>query len=161
MPTTDAVLAQSLAALTAEERLELFPAPGLVRWARKIGLGGAQAQERTQWLIDGLSRPWTAPFRAGTVRRLCDDLAECELVSKKDRVKPRRLGTLRQILVIADIGQRQRRGRRVPPRRLVVTATVDEEVEMQLPLHRFRSSVCASSIVTDLKWIDNQPGCVE
>ena len=43
---------KALTALTPQERLDLFPAPGLARWARTLGLGGSQAQERTQWLID-------------------------------------------------------------------------------------------------------------
>lgn len=46
---------QALAALTPAERLDLFPAPGLGRWAKKLGLGGSQAQERTQWLLENLS----------------------------------------------------------------------------------------------------------
>src|SRR4051794_15522602 len=41
--------------LTPAQRLALFPAPGLGRWARRLGLGGAQAQERTQWLLDTLA----------------------------------------------------------------------------------------------------------
>src|SRR2546423_8373281 len=48
------VLHDALIALTPSQRLDLFPAPGLGRWARKLGLGGSQAQERTQWLIDQL-----------------------------------------------------------------------------------------------------------
>jgi hypothetical protein len=48
----------------------LFPAPGLVRWARLLGLGSTQAQERTQWLLDSLARP--GPLAGGgSVRRLC------------------------------------------------------------------------------------------
>jgi hypothetical protein len=67
------LLARALEDLSAEERLDLFPAPGLVRWARRFGLGGGQAQERTQWLIDTLSRPWSGPFQGGLVRRACDE----------------------------------------------------------------------------------------
>jgi hypothetical protein len=48
------LLHDALVALTPAQRLDLFPAPGLGRWARKLGLGGSQAQERTQWLIDQL-----------------------------------------------------------------------------------------------------------
>ena len=48
------LLRDALAALTAEQRLDLFPSPGLGRWARRLGLGSTQAQERTQWLIDQL-----------------------------------------------------------------------------------------------------------
>jgi hypothetical protein len=48
------LLSAALASLSAPERLDLFPAPGLGRWARKLGLGGSQALERTQWLGEQL-----------------------------------------------------------------------------------------------------------
>ncbi|HZT81755.1 MAG TPA: hypothetical protein VFA26_16130 [Gemmataceae bacterium] len=67
------LLRAALSALTPAERLDLFPAPGLGRWARKLGLGGSQAQERTQWLIDSLARPFALPFRAGALRRACEE----------------------------------------------------------------------------------------
>src|ERR1700757_4032179 len=38
----------ALTALTPQQRLDLFPAPALGRWARRFGLGSSQAQERTQ-----------------------------------------------------------------------------------------------------------------
>ena len=41
--------------LSADEKVELFPPPGLGRWARRLGLGGAQAQERAEWLAENLS----------------------------------------------------------------------------------------------------------
>jgi hypothetical protein len=65
------LLAKALEGLTPAQRLELFPAPGLGRLARKLGLGGSQAQERAGWLIDSLGRPWTPPFQAGAVRKAC------------------------------------------------------------------------------------------
>jgi hypothetical protein len=67
------LLVKALSGLTPEERLDLFPAPGLVGWARRFGLGGSQAQERTQWLIDRLARPVPLPFQAGGVRRACEE----------------------------------------------------------------------------------------
>ncbi len=67
------LLGKALDGLTPEERLDLFPAAGLARWARRFGLGGSQAQERTQWLIDRLARPVALPFQAGGVRRACDE----------------------------------------------------------------------------------------
>jgi hypothetical protein len=71
------LLHKAVSALTPEQRLELFPAPGLGRWTRRLGLGSSQAQERTQWLIDNLSRPDTAG-RAGTVQRACAEVSlEC------------------------------------------------------------------------------------
>jgi hypothetical protein len=65
------LLHEALAARTPAQRLELFPAPGLGRWARRLGLGGAQAQERAQWLQDSLARPCGLPFQAGGVLRAC------------------------------------------------------------------------------------------
>src|ERR1700682_4285711 len=51
------LLHDALESLTPSQRLDLFPAPGLGRWARKLGLGGSQAQERTQWVVDQLQTP--------------------------------------------------------------------------------------------------------
>lgn len=48
------LLTAALSALSPEERLDLFPASGLGRWTRKLGLGTTQAMERTQWLIEEL-----------------------------------------------------------------------------------------------------------
>ncbi|HEY7427573.1 MAG TPA: hypothetical protein VH682_25300 [Gemmataceae bacterium] len=67
------LLRDALVNLTTAERLDLFPAPGLGRWARRLGLGGSQAQERTQWLIDSLSRPCPLPFQAGGILRACGE----------------------------------------------------------------------------------------
>src|SRR5919199_1226591 len=74
------LLRAALNALTPPQRLELFPAPGLGKWARVLGLGGSQALERTQWLIDGLARPCPLPFQGGAVRRAC---AEAGLETEK------------------------------------------------------------------------------
>jgi hypothetical protein len=46
------LLSNALNALTNEQKLDLFPAPGLGRWTRKLGLGVGQALERCQWLAD-------------------------------------------------------------------------------------------------------------
>src|SRR5215471_14166629 len=67
------LLRDALTNLTTAERLDLFPAPGLGRWARRLGLGGSQAQERTQWLIDSLSRPCPLPFQPGGILRACGE----------------------------------------------------------------------------------------
>jgi hypothetical protein len=66
------MLAAALEGLTPAQRLDLFPAPGLGKWVRRLGLGSAQAQERAQWLIDILSRP-AHSATAGSVRRACSD----------------------------------------------------------------------------------------
>src|SRR5580704_7454501 len=70
----------ALTALPHEQQLELFPAVGLAKWARKIGLGSSQAQERTQWLIDSLARPLTPGGAAFTLRQICE---ECQLDSAR------------------------------------------------------------------------------
>lgn len=48
-------LGVALRDLTPEDRVELFPPPGIGRWARRLGLGGTQAQERAEWLAENLS----------------------------------------------------------------------------------------------------------
>jgi hypothetical protein len=63
----------ALGELTPAQRLDLFPAPGLGKWVRKLGLGTTQAVERTQWLIDSLARPVPMPFQPGAIRRACDE----------------------------------------------------------------------------------------
>jgi hypothetical protein len=65
------LLAQAVVSLNPQQRLDLFPAHGLGGWARKLGLGTSQAQERTQWLLDTLARPAPRPFVPGGVRRAC------------------------------------------------------------------------------------------
>jgi hypothetical protein len=67
------LLRDALTKLSSAERLDLFPAPGLGRWTRRLGLGGSQAQERTQWLIDSLSRPCPMPFQPGGILRACGE----------------------------------------------------------------------------------------
>src|SRR5262245_49498430 len=72
------LLHKALSGLSRDEQLALFPAPGLGRWARKLGLGTSQAQERTQWLIDTLARPAGARG-AFSLRRVCaEGSLECD-----------------------------------------------------------------------------------
>lgn len=88
------LLAQALTQLTATQRLELFPPPGM-GWVRHFGLGVNQAQERAQHLIDNLSRPLSLPFQPGAIRRSCDesglpvDSALTLLLEFIDRSEPR------------------------------------------------------------------------
>jgi hypothetical protein len=67
------LLGTALTELTPAQRLDLFPAPGLGRWARRLGLGTSQALERTQWLLDNLGRPQPAPFQTGAILRACSE----------------------------------------------------------------------------------------
>ncbi|MCI0704144.1 MAG: hypothetical protein L0241_24060 [Planctomycetia bacterium] len=48
-------LGVALRELSRVEKVELFPPPGLGRWARRLGLGTQQAQERAEWLAENLS----------------------------------------------------------------------------------------------------------
>jgi hypothetical protein len=73
---TRRLLQQGLTGLPRDQQLDLFPAPGLARWGRKLGLGTSQAQERTQWLIDCLSRATSRAGGGSNLRRLC---GECSL----------------------------------------------------------------------------------
>jgi hypothetical protein len=66
---TRKLLRQTLETLDARQRLDLFPAPALARWARRLGLGSSQAEERTQWLIDTLAKPTVM-----TVRQICAEV---------------------------------------------------------------------------------------
>ncbi len=50
---------KTLASLTKEQQLELFPGPALGKWARRLGLGTSQAQERTQWIMENLNTSFT------------------------------------------------------------------------------------------------------
>jgi hypothetical protein len=67
------VLTQALEAMTPGQRLDFFPLTGLGRWARRLGLGGGQAQERAQWLITNLGSPLTLASPTEALRRLCDE----------------------------------------------------------------------------------------
>ena len=49
------VLGVVLREMTIEEKVELFPPPGLGRWGRRLGLGTTQAKERAEWLAENLS----------------------------------------------------------------------------------------------------------
>ena len=44
-----------LSRMTVEEKVELFPPPGLGKWGRMLGLGTSQAKERAEWLAENLS----------------------------------------------------------------------------------------------------------
>jgi hypothetical protein len=49
------------------EQMDLFPSSGIGGWFRKLGLGGAQNQERVQWLTEQLARP----VNPTPLKRLC------------------------------------------------------------------------------------------
>ncbi len=70
-------LGVALRELTDDEKVDLFPPPGLGRWARRLGLGTQQAQERAEWLAENLSgysnfAPHADAAAAGARRRRAD-----------------------------------------------------------------------------------------
>jgi hypothetical protein len=74
------LLHRALAGLPRDQQMSLFPAPGLGRWARRLGLGSAQAQERTQWLIDALSRGGAPSLRQACAECSLEPARACDLV---------------------------------------------------------------------------------
>jgi hypothetical protein len=68
------LLREALASLNGQQRLELFPVPGLGRWARRLGLGSTQAQERTQWLIDSLGKTGEPRSTPGAILHACEEV---------------------------------------------------------------------------------------
>lgn len=98
---TRRLLRDALKAAGKVELLELFPAPGIARWTRRLGLGTSQAEERMQWLAGELAKaaPTLSP------RRL---LSECSVDAEKacnmighyvDRTEPRdTLGLMRRYI---------------------------------------------------------------
>ncbi len=81
------LLIKALTALTPAQRLDLFPPGGLGRWARRLGLGGGQAQERMQWLIGQLSAAPELPLQPASLRRALEESGltteqACDLVCK-------------------------------------------------------------------------------
>jgi hypothetical protein len=70
------LLTTALSSLTTDQKLDLFPAPGLGRWTRMLGLGSGQAQERTQWLLDQIAAARCSPYWAGSqapLQRICTE----------------------------------------------------------------------------------------
>ena len=90
---TRSLLHRALCSASKDEQMDLFPAPGLGRWTRKLGLGAGQAQERSQWLLDNLARP-AAKQGYAPLRRLCaecgvDGERACDFLAKaSDRAEP-------------------------------------------------------------------------
>jgi hypothetical protein len=77
------LLLRSIYATSQSEQMEVFPAPGLGKWFRKLGLGSAQNLERVHWLVEQLARPAAST----PLRHLCAEIQldadkTCELVWK-------------------------------------------------------------------------------
>ena len=107
----------------------------LPRQIERLGVGGGCGRDQPDPAGHRRNRRQHRDGLKPGARGLRRVVAERELVGQEDGIEQPGLRPLRQILVVADVGQRQRRRQRMPPRRLVVAAAVDEQVEMQLPLH--------------------------
>jgi hypothetical protein len=97
---TRRALADALTAASREEWMDLFPAPGLSKWTRKLGLGVSQAQERTQWLLDGL-KPQGADLKKLCGEAQVEPERAAEFLGRHiDRTEPRdSVGLMRRQLM--------------------------------------------------------------
>jgi hypothetical protein len=96
---TRRLLRQALEGLHPADRVELFPAPALARWARRLGLGASQAEERTQWLVETLGFPGGMPVRqacreaglevARAAQLACDHVERSEVHSTAGQMRRR------------------------------------------------------------------------
>jgi hypothetical protein len=65
--------------------------------------------------------------------RIADVVGERRSVGEEDRVELVRFRAFGQLLIVGNVEDALRRGLLVAPRRFVVTAGIDEEVEGKLP----------------------------
>ncbi len=65
-------LAAALRELGPDEKVELFPPPGIGRWARRLGLGTTQAAERAEWLAENLTGTANARMPMPLTQALAD-----------------------------------------------------------------------------------------
>ena len=112
----------------------MIQGPELPREVERLGIGGRTGGNHPDLAGRDRDRGEHGDGFKPRTRGLRDIVAERELIGEEYRVEQRGFGALRQVLVVADVGQRQGRRRRMAPRRLMMASAVDEQVEMQLPL---------------------------
>jgi hypothetical protein len=96
------LLANALRQLGGDEKVELFPPPGIGRWARRLGIGHAQAAERCEWLADALARKTATPvLHALADAGLAPDRAFDLLVAHVGKTEPHNATGLMRRSVIA------------------------------------------------------------
>jgi hypothetical protein len=77
------LLLRTIYASSQTEQMEMFAAPGLGKWFRKLGLGSGQNLERVHWLVEQLARPAAStPLRRTCAEAQLDADKTCELVWK-------------------------------------------------------------------------------
>jgi hypothetical protein len=88
---TRRLLRDALKVAAKDELLDLFPAPGLAKWTRRLGLGTSQAEERMQWLRDELAKATPTLSPRGIISECgVDGDKACALIGRYvDRTEPR------------------------------------------------------------------------
>ncbi len=94
-------LAVALRGLSGDERVELFPPPGIGRWARRLGIGHAQAAERCEWLADALGKPGLPVRQAIADAGLAPDRAYDLIAAHAQKTEPHNATGLMRRSVIA------------------------------------------------------------
>ncbi len=93
--------------LSSDEKVELFPPPGIGRWARRLGIGHTQANERADWLADQLSgasdfgRAPTAVLQSLTDAGLSPTRAFDLMVAYVQKTEPRNTAGLMRRAIFA------------------------------------------------------------
>jgi hypothetical protein len=62
----------ALTQMGPEERQELFPGTPLLGWLKVFGYSNTQSRERTEWLLEQLTRLGNLPYNQGALRKLCE-----------------------------------------------------------------------------------------
>lgn len=65
-------LIAALKQMGSEERQELFPGTPLLGWLKVFGYSNTQSRERTEWLLEQLTRLGNLPYNQGALRKLCE-----------------------------------------------------------------------------------------
>ena len=87
----------------------------LPRQIERLRVGGGGGRDQPDPAGDGGDRRQHGDRLQPGARRLRRVVAERKLVGQEDGVEQAGLRPLRQVLVVADVGQRQRRRQRMPP----------------------------------------------
>src|SRR6185312_3314084 len=117
----------------------------LTRQVERLGIGGRRGGDQPDPVRAGRERRQHGDRLEPAAARAFDIAVERELVGEENRIEQPGFGALRHVLEVADVGQRPRRRLGMAPRRLVMPAAVDEQVEMHPAGHRAIASLCCTS----------------
>ncbi len=65
-------LIAALGKMSPKERQSLFPSGPLLGWLKMFGYSTSQSRERTEWLLEQLTRLGNLPYNQGALRKLCE-----------------------------------------------------------------------------------------